>query len=174
MNATASLIANIVTSNIAPRFASLTYTAKGTGEVARHTLRLGASVTAAYQKDIRTLEAKRASLGGVELQACDELLTSLRESVEKGVGNNSAYTCADTYVNVTRGVKVHKETGEVHITGFTRSKVTLEAGTFKTVNSSEKTIAKNKLRKGLLSGKFRQFVLPNVKSACLNGNTLTM
>lgn len=137
-------------------------------------MRLGASVEAAYKKDIETLSRLAPKLGGVDAQACAELLASLRESVEKGVGNNSAYTCADTYVNVTRGVKVHKETGEVHVTGFTRSKVVLEEGTYKSVKSSEKTIARNKLRKGLLSGKFRQFVLPNVESARLNGNTLTM
>lgn len=154
------------------RFASFTYQAKGTGEVARHTLRLGASVTAAYRKDLATLEKLRPTLSNVLVVACDELIASLRESLEKGVGNNSAYTCADTYVNITKGVKVHKETGEIYVSGFSRAKVTLEAGTFKTVKSSEKTLAKNKLRKGLLSGKIRQFALPATLSAKLNGKEL--
>lgn len=163
-----SLIKEVV-ANKSPRFVSLTYAAKGTGEVARHTIRIGASVENAYKADIRSLEKVRPSLAGVALLACDELLASFRESITKGVGNNSAYTCKDVYVSIAKGIKVHKETGEVHLTGFGRSKVTLKEGTYKTVNSAEKTIAKKKLQKNLLSGKFRQFVLPNIASAKMNG-----
>jgi len=169
-----ALLANIITSNINPRFASLTYTAKGTGEVARHTLRLGASVEAAYKKDLATLTAKRATLTGVSLVACDEIIASLTESLTVGVGNNSAYTCKGVFTHVCKGVKAHAETGEIHVTGFSRSKVTLSEGVHKKVNSSEKTLAKNALRKGLLSGKFRQFVILNIESARLNGATLEM
>jgi len=166
-----SLLAEILKTNSA-RFASFTYSAKGTGEVARHTLRLGASVTAAYRKDLATLEKQLPALSGVDVEACNELIASLRESLEKGVGNNSAYTNADTYLPIAKGVKIHKETGEIYVSGFSRAKVTLENGTFKTVKSSEKTIAKNKLRKGLLSGKIRQFALPATLSAKLNGKEL--
>ena len=165
------IISSIV-QNKSPRFASLTYTAKGTGETARHTLRLGASVENAYRKDIKTLEKARRTLSGIAGIACDELISSLEESLEKGVGNNSAYTCKDVYVNIAKGIKVHKETGEVHLTGFSRSKVTLKEGTYKEVKSAEKTIEKNKLKKLLLSGKFRQFVLTNIESAKLNGKEL--
>lgn len=157
-----------------PRFASLTYTAKGSGEVARHTLRLGASIEAAYKKDLAKLRAKRDGLAGIEAEACDELIESLNESLTKGVGNNSAYTGADTYTHIAKGVKVHKANGEIHLTGFSRQKAVLEAGTFKTVKSSAKTLAKNKLRKGLLSGKFRQFVLPHIASAKIQGNELVL
>jgi len=170
MNALALL--SEITKTSSARFASFTYCAKGTGEIARHTLRLGASVTAAYRKDLATLEKVRPSLAGVPLMACDELIASLKESMEKGVGNNSAYTGADTYVSIAKGLKVHKETGEIYVTGFSRAKVTIEAGTHKSVKSSEKTIAKNALRKRLLSGKIRQFALPATLSAKLNGKEL--
>lgn len=170
MNALALL--SEITKNSSARFASFTYCAKGTGEIARHTLRLGASVTAAYRKDLATLEKVRPSLAGVPLIACDELIASLRESLEKGVGNNSAFTCADTYVSIAKGVKVHKETGEIYVSGFSRAKAVIAEGVHKAVKSSEKTIAKNKLRKGLLSGKIRQFALPATISAKLNGKEL--
>jgi hypothetical protein len=166
-----SLLAEILKTSSA-RFASFTYSAKGTGEVARHTLRLGASVEAAYKKDLATLQRLAPKLGGVDAEACAELIASLRESLEKGVGNNSAYTNADTYLPIAKGVKIHKETGEIYVSGFSRAKVTLEAGTFKSVKSSEKTIAKNKLRKGLLSGKIRQFALPATLSARMNGKEM--
>lgn len=161
-----------LTKTSSARFASFTYSAKGTGEVARHTLRLGASVTAAYRKDLAKLEKLAPTLSGVEAEACAELIASLKESLEKGIGNNSAYTGADTYVTIAKGIKVHKESGEIYVSGFSRAKAVIEAGTFKTVKSSPKTIAKNKLRKGLLSGKIRQFALPSTLSAKLNGKEL--
>ena len=161
-----ALLTSIVNANgKGTRFASLTYEAKGSGEIARHTIRLGASVEAAYKKDLATLKAKLPALKGIEAIACGEMIASLAESIGKGAGNNSAYTNADTYSHIAKGIKVHKETGEVHLTGFSRQKAVIVEGFHKKVNSSEKTLAKNKLRKGLLSGKFRQFVLPNVDSA---------
>jgi hypothetical protein len=172
-----------VIANKSPRFVSLNYTSKGTGEIARHTIRIGASVENAYRKDLRTLEKELCSMRvalndghawqglslSVAILACEEMISSLKESLDKGIGNNSAYTCKDVFVNIAKGIKVHKESGEVHLTGFGRSKVTLQEGTHKSVNSSEKTLAKKKLKKLLLSGKFKQFVLPNVESAKMNG-----
>lgn len=172
MKNTALLAQVAATARTGARFASFTYTAKGTGEVARHTVALGVDIARAYRRDIAVLEAKRPSLQGVELQACDELLASLRESLTVGIGNNSAYTCAGVYEPVCKGVKVHGETGELHVFGFTRQKAVLTAGEYKKVNSSAKTLAKNALRKSLKSGKFRQFVLSEVSVAKMNGKTL--
>ena len=175
-----------ITANKSPRFASFEYCAKGTGEVARHTVRLGASVEAAYAKDIRTLEKELYSMQvalndghawkGVSLSvailACEEMIASLKESIEKGVGNNSAYTCADTYTTLAKGVKAHKESGEIYVSGFSRQKKVITQGVYKSVKSSEKTLAKKKLQNLLLSGKFRQFALPATISAKLNGKEL--
>ena len=160
------------TARTGARFASLTYTAKGTGEKARHTVALGVSVERAYKRDVAILEAMRPTLEGVKAQACDELLASLRESLTVGIGNNSAYTCADVYAPIARGIKVHKESGAVHVFGFGLQKSVIEKGEYKTVRSSEKTLAKNELRKRLKSGKFRQFVLSEVSEAKMNGKTL--
>jgi hypothetical protein len=167
-----AIVANISTQKKGARFASLTYTAKGTGEVARHTVCLGVSVERAYRRDIAMLSAKRDSLQGVALVACDELITSLQESLDKGIGNNSAYTCAGVYESVCRGVKFHKETGEVYVTGFSIGKEIIIKGEHKAVKSSEKTIAKNALRREMKSGKFRQFALPVVASARAEGAKL--
>ena len=155
------------------RFASVTYTAKESGEVARHTLIFGINLANAYRRDIAILEAKRPSLSGVSVVACDELLASLRESLTVGIGKNSAYTCADTYVQLAKGIKAHKTTGELYVTGFTVGKTVLVPGVHKRVNSSAKTLAKNALRKGMKSGKFRQFSLPAATEIKANGNVLT-
>ena len=179
-----AIVASIATQKKGARFASLTYTAKGTGEVARHTVCLGVSVERAYRRDLAMLTAKRKSLLDsleateglakifVTLEACDELIASLEESLEKGIGNNSAYTCAGVYESICRGVKFHKETGELYVTGFTIGKEVIKKGEHKVVKSSEKTIAKNALRRGMKSGKFRQFALPVVASARAEGTKL--
>lgn len=167
------LIAPIAqTAKTGARFASFTYTAKGTGERAQHTLALGVSIENAYRRDVAILSKLRPSLKGVEAQACDELLASLRESLEKGVGNNSAYTCKGVYAPICRGVKVHEGTGALHVTGFTLGKRVLNEGTYATVKSSPKTIAKNKLKRRMKSGKFRQFAFESLESARLDGKTL--
>lgn len=176
MNATAlQLIGNIAQNALTgARFASLTYTAKGSGEKARHTVALGVSLEKAYKRDIAILRGKRPQLTGVMAQACDELIASLEKSLAVGIGNNPAYTCADVYSPVCAGVKVHKESGEVHVYGFSVAKKVLAPGVFKAVNSSEKTKAKDALRRTLKSGKFRQFNLTELASARVNGKTLEM
>lgn len=154
------------------RFVSFTHQSKSSGEIARHTIRFGASIENAYRADLAKLEKLKPALAGVALEACNELIASLRESLEKGIGNNSAFTGADTYVSIAKGIKAHKETGEIYVSGFSRSKVVIEKGAEKVTKSSAKTIEKNKLRRLLLSGKFRQFALPATLSARVNGKEL--
>jgi hypothetical protein len=154
------------------RFASLVYTAKGSGEIARHTVCLGVNIGNAYRRDIAILSAKRDSLAGVALVACDELLASLRESLAVGIGKNSAYTCAGVYETLAAGVKLHIENSELHVYGFTIGKEVIAKGEHKTVKSSEKTLAKNALRRAMKSGKFRQFAISELEAVAMNGKKL--
>lgn len=160
------------TYNKGARFASIVYTAKGTGEVARHTVCLGVSIVRAYKRDLAMLMAKRPTLTGVSVVACDELIASLRDSLTNGIGNNALYTCKGVYVDLATGIKGHAESGEVYVTGFAIAKTVLQAGVYKSVNSSAKTLAKNVLRKGMKSGNFRQFSLPATTAIKADGKTL--
>lgn len=172
MNLTA--IQTALNSSKGCRFVSLVYRAKGTGELARHTLLMGANLSAAYRADSRSLARKLASLSGVARIACEELLASLRESLAVGIGNNSANTRIGVFDTLAKGIKVHKETGLLYINGFSVKKEIMEPGTYKTVNSSEKTLAKNALRREGKLGKFREFVIhpDNIQSISGNGKTL--
>ena len=162
------------------KFANITYTAKGTGEKARHHLILGASTTELYRKDLELLDgiaSKFAETHGTtspEYLATMELITSRSASLTLGVGNNPEYTNADTYAYYEGldGVKVHKETGALYFNGLAQSKEVITAGTYKKVNSSPKTLAKKAIERDLPSGKFRTFALTNVSRAALNGNIL--
>lgn len=160
------------------QFASLTYTAKGTGEVARHTVILGASYTACIEKSLAALSKARFSCP-VKRQAQAELVASFNETLAKhAIGQqNSAYTKAETYVSTDiAGVKLNTVDGSLKLFGLTVGKVVIKPGTYKSVKSAPLTIAKNTLRKRLPVGKFREYAIEAgaLESARVNGATLEL
>ena len=172
LNRALERIANIP----ACRFASITYRAKETGELARHTLFLGVNVERAYRRDLALYKRKVGKLQGIESIACGELIDSLTESLTVGIGNNSAYTCKGVYHPIAPGIKRHKESGDVYLNGFSIGKKVLQAGVYKDVKSSDKTLAKNKLRKIGKLGRFRQFIIKpdNVKRVHVMGKVFAV
>jgi hypothetical protein len=172
------------------QFAKVTYRAKGTGELAIHTLGLNFDIELLYHQDITAVGAlydgykqdyAKDNTGTAKLRmlAAGAILASLKESIAKGIGNNSAYThgphAGDTYVNLTgvKNCKVHKENGTVYVLGFSVSKkIVLEAGEYKEVNSLPLTIEKNKIRAELQTGHIRQFVVERVSKLQMAGETI--
>jgi hypothetical protein len=148
-----------VSANKGPRFASIKYTSKESGEIAVHSLTLGLNVENLYKKSLRILNGKLPYLQGVSQIAATELIASIKESLSKGIGNNSDYTLKDTMIPVFRGLKVHAQTHELYVCGFSRGKTIIQEGNYKIVKSSDKTIEKNKLRKLLPIGHLRTFSL---------------
>ena len=163
-----------------PKFASVTYRSKETGELARYTIVLGVNYSELYRKDRDTLQTMLPSLDGLPKEAATALLASIEESLAKGLGNNSAYTHGkdkgDTYVSIVGvdGLKVNANDGVLHVLGVLKSKVVLEEGTYKDVNSRPLTLAKRAIEKSLRRSKIRQFALTNIQSARINGETLEL
>jgi hypothetical protein len=162
------------------KFASFKYLTKETGELQKITVILGASTETLYEKDKEVLKFMMPDLvDPIAKLAAKELLDSRQKSLDEGIGNNPAYTCRDVYVTVnenTQGIKIHKENGQLHITGLLEHKVVLSPATkpYKPVNSSAKTKAKNEIRQLLPSARFRQYCLDNVQTATMNGETLEL
>lgn len=160
------------------KFASFVYVAQPSGprltvEVARHLLILGASTENLYRRDLETLEALEGTFTGLQIAAAARIRASREESLAKGVGNNSAYTGADAYaMTAIKGVKVHLETGNLHVSGLTMRKDVIVKATYRKVNSKPETIAKQEVEAMLPSAKYRQFRLDGVTVAKLNGDTL--
>jgi hypothetical protein len=160
------------------QFASLTYRTKATNELARYTLILGASLENAYKGDIAKVEAELPNLtDALEIQAANEILTSLNDSMDKGIGNNGNYTLKGVYVPTgIPCVFINSNDNVLHIKNvFVQSKVVLEDGEpRKAVKSKPLTIAKDKLKKrlGLRTNKLRQFTLDNIKIAKANGDVV--
>ena len=179
--AVTAMISSVVesTSKTGARFASLTYTTEA-GKTARYHVLLGVKMENVYKADLRTLKALRSTLDGIKLVACDELIKSISESLEKGIGNNSAYTLKGYFSNVTPNgeVKLHKDdvTGQtfLYIRGYVVKETVMVPGVYAKVNSSPKTLAKKDIEKGLKRGNIRTFkinvaVLEQIK---MNGTTL--
>lgn len=162
------------------QFASFVYTAKASGprlteEVARHVIILGADTAALYRRDLETLAEIAPTLTGLEAEAAELIAESLRVSLAVGVGANPAYTAADAYSPTgVKGVKVHKVTGELHVTGLAIRKDVTTAATYRKVNSKPETLARRAVEARLPSAKFRQFKLSGVKVAKLNGETIEL
>lgn len=148
------------------KFVSFTYRSKGTGELAKYLVNIGVSFTKLYEKDVETMKAMIPTLTGDHLSVATEILSSLQESLDLGLGNNSRYVHsaenADTYTTLEGfpGVKVHNETGEVNVMGVLVHKKVLEPGTYKEVKSRPRTLIKKELEKGLRKSTIRQFTIP--------------
>lgn len=98
----------------------------------------------------------------IEIQAKKELL----ESFEKSLSSNVEPTNDEVYRSVFNadgeklsGVKIHRETGELHLYGLLVNKKITKSIDHKKVNSRPLTIAKNKIRNLCPVSKFRQFKL---------------
>lgn len=169
----------IATTAAKTRLMVITYTTAKTGEVARYTLIPGASFANLYTGDLKVLEALFARLNrmfpaSIYTKAAGELLSSRAVSMEGGIGNNPAATSAHAYTQVAPGLKVHNDTGHLHVTGVLVKKITLTPGVHKPVKSSDLTKAKNRIRRRLPSGKIRQFPMPGITRLAAEGEVLVI
>ncbi len=106
--------------------------------------------------------------------AASELFMSLEDTLSahaKGE-ENAAYTKAGMYETICPGLKVSRVDGTFEVSGLAHAKKVIEAGTYKSVNSSAKTIAKNEIRASLPIGKFRTLALDAgaLESVRISGN----
>lgn len=160
-------------------FISITgYESTTSGEIADHTINTGISVMNAKKKDFELLKnCSEADLQiistnkGIDLNTCKLALSELLASAEKNLsenieertnqsqGQSDAYLTHPEYV----GLRIHKETLALHIFGMAIQKNVLVEGTYKTVNSSAKTLAKKAITKhlNLRAGKFRTYIVSN-------------
>lgn len=181
--ALASILASLVgaTEITGTRFASFRYTTEQ-GKTARYNVMLGINLTTLYKHDLVTLKAYRKTLtaGSVEMLACDELIASVTESLEKGIGNNSAYTLKGYYQPITKNgeVKLHEDekTGKIflYIRGYVVKETVEVEGTYPKVNSSDKTIAKRQIERGLKRGKIRTFKIDTASLHGIKANGMTL
>ncbi len=216
------------------RFVGVTYRAKSTGELARHTLIIGAdyakqvqasrdllamrptcegdaarltafdiligsdtALVAAFKelakvnpnmdKDELTLAVNRLAdvkaqrvafmeTLSPERQAAAELLNSYDKTLTALANGeeNEDYTKAGLYETIAPGLAVSRADGSFELRGLSVAKVVLEYGTYKKVNSSAKTLAKQEITKTLPVGRYRSLSLDvgALESVRIGGNEI--
>lgn len=142
------------------RFMTFLYTTKGTGETSKYQINFGIDYRAAVDHDKSALEAYTPK-DELEETAKAQMIESMRQTIEEGV--SQSYTQVDTFDNIGKGIRQHKETGEIYIYGFVESKEQVAPPTNpkKPVNSRPLTLAKKSIEKAceFKRNRFGQFIL---------------
>jgi hypothetical protein len=159
------------------RFASITYTAKESGETARHTILLNSDYLKQVEASKLEVELRLPTLtDATEIQAANELIASFQNTIDNAAlgKSNDSYTKSGVYLPVGDGLKLNLNDGTLELSGISIQKTVLVEGVHKKVNSKPLTIAKNKIRRELPVGKFRTFALDKgaVELVKVNGETL--
>jgi hypothetical protein len=169
------------------KFVSLKgYVSSESGEIADYVINTNIDVMEAKKNDLKTLQAcnietlkviKRNTAKDIALDIYEMAYAEMLESATKNVSANkedrtiNSVAQTEAYEHLTNGIKVCKSSDEVHIFGMIDQKVTIKAGTYKEVKSSDKTLAKKAITKqlNLRAGKFRTFKVLNVAEAKVSG-----
>ena len=77
----------------------------------------------------------------------------------------------DAYINLGNGLRINKETNELHVYGLIARKKVIKSIEYKEVKSKLNTIIKNEISKlaNLRSDKFRNFIVGNIDEIKING-----
>jgi hypothetical protein len=142
------------------KFMTFLYTTKGTGETSKYQINFGIDYRSAVEHDRSALEAYTPK-DELEATAKEQMLESMTQTIEEGV--SQSYTQVDTFDNIGKGIRQHKETGEIYLYGFVHSKEQVEPPTNpkKPVNSRPLTLAKKAIEKAceFKRNRFGQFIL---------------
>lgn len=166
------------------------YKSEKTGEVANYVINVNISVKNAKENDLRSLQSvtdadlqdmanasselvKRAISVDTLKLALSEMLTSAVKNLNPDLSKRTAQSQGqtDAYIQITPAIKFHKESRTFHVFGQAISKVVVVPGVYETVDSKDKTVAKNLITKvlKLRAGKYRNFILPQIESSKMNG-----
>jgi hypothetical protein len=108
-----------------------------------------ALIDQAYNELLESLEKRLSS---------DEIKAELRSQGDATIMRSDAQI--DAYIQLTKGVKLHKETLQIHVFGLVVRKKVIIPIEYKAVNSRELTIVKNKIQKlcDFKQAKYRTFI----------------
>jgi len=146
------------------------YLSSTTNEISNYVIVANFSYNNAKLKDLATLKnisdsdiQKCINKTGMTVDLIKQAITKLIAGFEK---NNDKDTQTEqskaqqlAYVNICDSIRLHIESRKLFIYGLVVSKVILQKGEYKTVNSSDLTLAQNAVKKyfNLSTAKFRQF-----------------
>ena len=145
------------------------------GEVSNSLINVGINYAKSKLQDIEFLEninlkdyTFKSPLDLINDARLDLIVSFLSPDENRSNGQINAYT------PIFAGVKVHNETGLLNIYGYRVNKTVIKEGVYKEVKSSDKTIAKNELRKLLKTSKFTQYSIEVGNTIKASGETIEL
>lgn len=166
-------------------FVGLTYTNKN-GEVAKHVVNVGFSYANAVKKDLQKLQGanienlSKAINYPIELvqTAVNKMIDSFVNNQNEETQNNQSKAQKDSYIHIpgVNGVKINKETKQIHIYAMAIYKEVIVKGEYKPVNSRELTLCQNEIKKHLnfTTAKYRNFIVTPDQLHKLNASKLSL
>lgn len=124
------------------------------GELSTYKLLLNVNFTNLYKDDLETLK-NLPTMNEIEKKAKDELMKSIQKSLDTEFQHSKNPTKNMTTIH--KSIKFHDEKDEMYLHCISLEKKIHVAGEYKSVKSSEKTIAKKNLKKNLKQNKIRFF-----------------
>ena len=188
-------ILNLIYSIGGVQFCFLTYRTKETfyktSEICQYKLNIGASINNLYQSDINTLNnlpiatiLNNENFVGITEQdiiiAKNEILLSLNESLNLGIGNNTKFTKQGYFTHINNNLKYAINDTSNELTLYFNAlieerKVLLPATIKKVKNSNSKTIAKQLINSNYLKrSKIANFIISEkqIRKIVVNKQTL--
>ena len=156
------------------RFISFLYTTKGTEETNRYTLNFGVDYGNSLREDKASLESYSPK-DELEEQAKAELLASIEKSLAPKTLEEQG---EDPFEQIGKGIKQHKESGEIYLWGFIQNRVNVAPAKNpkKPVNSRPLTLAKKAIGKacGFKRDAFGSFILnpSHIAGIVVNGDVV--
>lgn len=174
-----SIIATLATLRPSSTFLSLRgYRSAESGELADYQIAFHMSYASALRRSIEAVEA-HVPEDALHATAKEEVLASYRASLAKIEAGEEPV--GDAYDRVTsadgshvKGIKIHRESGKLHLFGLLVRKTVREPGTFKASNKRPLTEAKDALRKLGPVSRFRQFVIDPSHVECIAVENMTV
>lgn len=153
------------------------------GEISNQILNVNVDIRKAKESDLKTLKsitpdqlAQIASEQKVSLATAEKALQELINSAERNLTEHDRTVQSeaqnDAYISLGKGLRLHKETMEVYVSGFSNSKKVIVEGNYPSVNKQDKTLVKDAIRKDLKMSGFRNFKLGKAEALAITGDTI--
>jgi hypothetical protein len=158
------------------------------GQISNLVINTNISVQNAKLKDLDVLKTisendllNLSNQNNLSLNLLNSALITLIGSAERNLTyetrNNYSIGQSNAYYNITKGIKIHKESLKLYITGFKISQTIIKAGeTIKIPNSNMLTIAKNIILNSvnLKMKNFYNITIENSKEIRINKNIIIL
>ena len=163
-------------------FVGLNNYKKENGEISNHTINVGLSIDNAKKSDLNKLSnlplAELAELAK-DSNLSDYLIGYLEMSIAAKINLSENKTAqskgqTDAYIHLTPAIKMNKKNMIVYIFGQSIAKKIVTPGTYVSVESSGKTLAKKAIHKYLGLHEFRNFNIGNLEAINIMGETIVM